>query len=80
MTKKIRVTPSTALSEVLNEASVEPILLEDDGQLYHWPVVGIGLVVAVAILVWFHRLPYARTPEESLQEAIEHQTAQWIPS
>jgi sodium transport system permease protein len=40
----------------------------------------LALVLSAAVtglvLVWFKRLAYARTKEESLQEAIEHQTAQ----
>jgi sodium transport system permease protein len=54
--------------------------VSEEGQLYHWPVVIGSLLAAVAILSWFHRLPYARTAEESLQEAIEHQSARWMPS
>ena len=52
----------------------------DEGQLYHWPVVVCSLLVSIAILAWFHRLPYARTAEESLQESIEHPSARWSPS
>ncbi|MBI3839329.1 MAG: CPBP family intramembrane metalloprotease [Planctomycetia bacterium] len=52
----------------------------DEGQLYHWPVVLCGLAASIAILLWFQRLPYARTPEESLQEAIDQQSPQWLPS
>jgi sodium transport system permease protein len=51
----------------------------DDGQLYRWPVVVCSLLASAVILVWFHKLPYARTPEESLQEAIEHQSPHWLP-
>ena len=36
----------------------------------------LSAALSTAILVWLGRLPYARTKEESLQEAIEHQTAQ----
>ncbi len=50
-----------------------------DGVLYHWPIVVVSVFVSLAILRWFHRLPYARTPEESLQEAIDHQSAHWLP-
>ncbi len=50
-----------------------------DGMLYHWPVVLASACVSTAILYWFHRQPYARTPEESLQEAIDHQSAHWMP-
>jgi sodium transport system permease protein len=49
------------------------------GQLYHWPVVIASVLAGAGILYWFHRLPYARTPEERLQEAIEHQSATWLP-
>jgi sodium transport system permease protein len=52
----------------------------EEGQLYHWPVVIGSLLAAIAILAWFQRLPYARTEEETLQEAIEHQSARWMPS
>jgi sodium transport system permease protein len=50
-----------------------------EGQLYHWPVIVVSVLAGAGILYWFHRLPYARTPEESLQEAIEHQSANWLP-
>ncbi len=50
-----------------------------DEPLYRWPVIAASLLVSVAILVWFHRLPYPRTREESLQEAIERQSAHWLP-
>ena len=36
----------------------------------------LSAALSIGILVWLGRLPYARTKEESLQEAIEHQTAQ----
>jgi hypothetical protein len=42
-------------------------------------VVAASVVASLAILAWFQRLPYSRTPEESLQEAIEHQSAHWLP-
>lgn len=51
----------------------------EQGQLYAWPVVAVSLTVSGALLYWFHKLPYAHTPEESLQEAIEHQSAHWLP-
>jgi sodium transport system permease protein len=51
----------------------------DAGQLYHWPVIAASALAGAGILYWFHRLPYARTPEESLQEAIDHQSATWLP-
>ena len=51
----------------------------EQGHLYQWPVVAASVLASVAILLWFHRLPYVRTPEETLREAIEHQSAQWLP-
>ncbi|MEX2113345.1 MAG: ABC transporter permease subunit/CPBP intramembrane protease [Pirellulales bacterium] len=50
-----------------------------DEPLYRWPVVLVSLAASTAILFWFHRLPYAKTREESLQEAIDHQSAHWLP-
>ena len=37
---------------------------------YNWGVVIAGGVVAAMILTWFGRLPYQKTKEEQLQEAI----------
>jgi sodium transport system permease protein len=51
----------------------------DEGPLYRWPVVVASLLASGLVLAWFQRLPYARTAEESLQEAIEHQSATWQP-
>ncbi len=45
-----------------------------DSVMYHWPVVIAGAVLAATLLRWFHRLPYTRTWEEQLQEALDHQT------
>ncbi len=70
-----RVAPQMAqgdhwLKWIIRDAS-------DEGQLYHWPIVVISVAVSGIILAWFHKLPYPRTPEESLQEAIDHQSGQW---
>ncbi len=54
--------------------------LTAEGQLYHWPVIACSALVGGAILFWFHRMPYQHTAEESLHEAIEHQSARWLPS
>jgi len=50
-----------------------------DGQLYRWPLIALSMLASALVLYWFHRLPYWRTPEESLQEAIDHQSAHWLP-
>jgi sodium transport system permease protein len=47
--------------------------------LYRWPVIVGSLAASAAILFWFHRQPYDRTREESLQEAIDRQSAHWLP-
>jgi sodium transport system permease protein len=51
----------------------------DEAPLYRWPVVACSLLASVVILIWFHKLPYARTAEESLQESIDHKSAHWLP-
>lgn len=35
--------------------------------------VALGTVVTAALMVWLHRLPYAKSPEEQLQEALGEQ-------
>ena len=71
-------------AEVMNRIESVPILeglierRQIDGQedvLYSWPVVVGGAVVAALIFVWFHRLDYRKSSEETLQDALEHQSA-----
>ncbi|MCL6501351.1 MAG: ABC transporter permease subunit [Pirellulales bacterium] len=38
--------------------------------VYNWPTVLAGFLAGCVLLAWLHRLPYARTEEEQLQEAI----------
>ncbi len=38
--------------------------------VYNWPTVLAGFLAAGGVLSWLHGLPYARTAEEQLQEAI----------
>ncbi len=47
----------------------------ESGTIYHWSVIAIGLVLACGILRWFQQLSYEQTAEESLQQALDHQTA-----
>jgi hypothetical protein len=44
---------------------------------YHFTPLALLLSAAASVLlvVWFQRLAYARTDEETLQEAIQHQVA-----
>ena len=69
------------LSTVVNSATLEehPLLNyllrkapDGEGVLCNLPTVVTGGLVALALLAWFRRLPYPKTAEESLQEAIEH--------
>ncbi len=47
---------------------------QGESVMYHWPLVIVGVVLAALLLRWFHRLPYTRTEEEQLQEALDKQT------
>jgi sodium transport system permease protein len=50
-----------------------------EGEIFFtWQAVLASLAVSCLLLVWFHRLPYTRTEEEELQEAIEQQAAQSV--
>jgi sodium transport system permease protein len=40
---------------------------------YHWPVIPVAAILALLLLGWFRRLPYRRTEEEQLQEALAKQ-------
>jgi len=44
---------------------------------YHFTPLALVLSAAASglLIVWFQRLAYARTEEETLQEAIQHQVA-----
>jgi sodium transport system permease protein len=46
-----------------------------DGTMYHWSVVLGAAILMAALLVWFSKLPYAKSSEESLQEAIDHSSS-----
>jgi sodium transport system permease protein len=50
-----------------------------EGELFHWPVIAASLAGSLVILFWLHKLPYIRTAEENLQQAIDHRTANWLP-
>jgi sodium transport system permease protein len=39
---------------------------------YRWGVVLAGLVVSGLLLWWFQRIPYRKSAEEELQQAIDH--------
>jgi len=41
------------------------------GYVFRWPVLLLSGLVALYVLLWFHKLRYEKTPEEKLQEAID---------
>jgi sodium transport system permease protein len=47
-----------------------------EGYSYSWGAILLGSLIAGVILLWFRRLPYVKTSEETLQEAIDHKRAQ----
>jgi len=40
---------------------------------YGWPLILGGSLLACYLLLWLYRLPYQKTSEEQLQEALDHQ-------
>lgn len=51
-------------------------LAGERGLSYHWTVAALAAWAVLSLLYWFHRQPYRKSPEESLQEAIDHHAAQ----
>jgi sodium transport system permease protein len=47
--------------------------MHGEAMSYHWPIIVLGAMLSAALLVWFHRLPHASTPEEELRDALSHQ-------
>ncbi len=45
--------------------------VDGGGCIYHWPVVGICAFAGLVLLGWFAGLPYPKSAEEQLQEAID---------
>jgi sodium transport system permease protein len=48
--------------------------------VYAWPAIIVGAMIAAYLLTWLHRLPYQKTAEEKLQEALQHQSAEATPA
>ena len=71
-----RVTPEAcnqwpALKAVVWPA-LKPLFIrgENGSFTFGWPITFVGLFVAAVLLAWFHRLPYCKSAEEALEEAI----------
>jgi sodium transport system permease protein len=44
-----------------------------NGWLYQWPAVAASCVAGMALLLWFRKLPYQKTEEERIQEALDRE-------
>ena len=47
----------------------------DGGYAFRWPALLLSAVTSLAVLIWFARLRYAKSAEETLQETIDHDSA-----
>ncbi len=45
----------------------------EEGLRFQWPAVAFAAAITLGLLTYFRRLPYEKSPEESLQESIERQ-------
>jgi sodium transport system permease protein len=50
--------------------------VDANSYLFDWQTTLVATLMAIVLFVWFHRLPYARSAEESLQETIEQNAAE----
>ena len=51
------------------------VLRVGEGHMYNWPVVLVSATLSFLLLAWFRALPYQPSPEERLQDALDHQSA-----
>jgi sodium transport system permease protein len=68
-------------ADCLEQYPVLTLLVNDIGQegyMYRGYVIAAGGVAAVALLIWLRQLPYSKSDEESLQEAIEQHSMQAV--
>jgi sodium transport system permease protein len=63
-----RITPDLCERWPVLQSLMTPA--KDGGGEYHWPFIVFSGLVAALILLWFGQLPYFKTAEERLQEAI----------
>jgi sodium transport system permease protein len=75
-TNSMQFAVSSLLNEpVAHEWPWNALIVKSDllPYAFSWPVPVVGCLIAAALLYCFHRLPYARTREEALQDALQHQ-------
>jgi hypothetical protein len=55
-----------------NLPGLEPFIIpgKNGGCTYSWSVVIFGAMAGLLLMIWFGLLPYGKTPEEELQQAI----------
>jgi sodium transport system permease protein len=68
-----RVVEGVPVLQWLFDANALSLSDDDLGSafVYRWPVMLLAMCGTAIVLYWLHKLPYARTQEESLQEMIE---------
>jgi sodium transport system permease protein len=69
-----RLTPEVVDSQPLLKAIFEPGS-EPGEMIYRWPMVLVAAALALGLVWWLKRLPYHRSAEERLQEALDSQSA-----
>ena len=64
--------------ETVVYSRIEPLVVESSVMpgmyVYRIPVLVVSIIAAGILLYWFRSLPYVRTPEEELQDALIHQS------
>lgn len=64
---------------VVTNPGLEPFVVESTHlpglYLYRTPVLIVSILASGVVLYWFRSLPYSRSAEEQLQDALDHQTA-----
>jgi sodium transport system permease protein len=68
-----RLTPEIVESQQLLRLIYQPT--GDEGFVYRVPATVIATLLAAAVLWWLKSLPYHRSDEERLQDALDHQTS-----
>jgi sodium transport system permease protein len=79
LSARMHIAPDTIGRWPLLNLLVKPLEGGEPGYIYAWPGVVVGVTAAVGILAWFRRLPYQKSKEEQLQEAIEYQNVRLAP-
>jgi sodium transport system permease protein len=71
---QLDLSPTTFDQYPLLRLFIQQSANDPEGFVYRWPLVLAGAVLAAYLLRWLHHLPYRKTAEEELQEALGHQS------